>query len=275
MPLKTILRKLVCCVPREQEEAETETMVQEEQPLLEFAADEPMEPGRPYQDFVESETRKFWQEMVNVGSLTKPAQQEIRAAAMPILCQALRRRPGRKLNPHLYMAHHAVADVVEHAREQRWAMRPLSEPHASPTYIDALIQLADDANWLAREIPLPDHPPPKHPPIYYTINPETGVPVPRADSLIRGDYVYTKQGTRLTNVRHIRPWLSNYFNPLLFLWTGRAYYSLVLTPENNMEVTLHLAVQIPNSNSIIPFHCPLRNLHFSPQPPSIPGRSGE
>ena len=160
------------------------------------------------------------------------------------------------------MAHHAVANVVEHAREQRWATRPLSEPYASPTYIDALIQLADDANWLAREIPLPDHPPPKHPPIYYTIDPETGVPVPRADSLIRGDYVYNKQGTRLTNVRHIRPWLSNYFNPSLFLWTGRAYYSLVLTPENNMEVTIHLAVQIPNSNSNNTFSLSITLLTF-------------
>ena len=236
-------------------------MVQEEQPLLERAADEPMEPGRPYQDFVDSEIRKFWQEMVNIGSLTKPTQQEIRAAAMPILCQALRRRPGRKLNPHLDMAHHAVADVVENAREQRWATRPLSEPYACPTYIDALIQLADDANWLAREIPLPDHPPPKHPPIYYTTDPETGVPVPRADSLIRGDYVYDKRGARLTNVRHIRPWLSNHFNPSFFLWTGRVYYSLSLTSENNLEVTLHLAIQRPNRNSI-PFDCPLRNYTF-------------
>ena len=46
-----------------------------------------------------------------------------------------------------------------------------------------LIQLADDANWLAREIPLPDHPPPKHPPIYYKIDPETNRPVPRAGQL--------------------------------------------------------------------------------------------
>ena len=271
MPLKRGVQVREPELHREQEEPEAGA----EQPILEEPATaRDVEQGRPHQAFIENRLRQYLQDE-NIRSLVKPTQDEIRAAAMQILGQALRKRPGQKLNPYLNMAHRAVVDVVEHAREQRWAMRPLSEPHASPTYIDALIQLADDANWLAREIPLPDHPPPKHPPIYYTINPETGVPVPRADSLIRGDYVYNKQGTRLTNVRHIRPWLSNYFNPSLFLWTGRAYYSLVLTPENNMEVTLHLAVQIPNSNSIIPFHCPLRNLHFSPQPPSIPGRSGE
>ena len=269
MPLKSVLRKLVCCALQEQDEEE----MQVAQPIVELAADEPMEAGRPYQDFVESEVRKYWQEMVQVGSLTKPAQQAIRAAALPILCQALRNRPGRKIHPYLNMAHQAVADLVEHAREERWTERPLSEPYASSTYVDALVQLADYANWLARELPLPDHPPPKHPPIYYTTDPETGVPVPRADSLIRGDYVYIPLGTRLTNVRHFHPWLSQYFNPSLFVWSGRAYYSLVLTPENNMEVTFHWAMRLPDSDRTIPVNTPLRILHFSPQPPSIPGRS--
>ena len=214
--------------------------------------------------------------MVQVGSLTKPAQQAIRTAALPILCRALRNRQGRKVQPYLNMAHHAVADVVEHARQERWTRRPLSGPYASSTYVDALVQLADDANWLAREIPLPDHPPPKHPPIYYTTDPETnGVPVPRADSLIRGDYVYTPLGTRLTDVRHFRPWLSVYFNPSMYVWTGRAYYSLVLTPENNMEVTFHWAMRLPYIDRPIPANTPLRILHFSLHPPSIPGRSGE
>ena len=271
MPLKSVLRKLVCCAFQEQDEEEVQT----EQPLLELAADEPMEPERPYQDFVESEVRKYWQEMVQVGSLTKPTQEEIRAAALPILCRALRNRPGRKLNPYLNMAHHAVANVVEHAREECWTRRPLSDPFASPTHIDALIQLADDAGWLAREIPLPDHPPPKHPPIYYTTDPETNRPVPRADSLIRGAYVYNKEGTRLTNVRHIRPWLSDYFNPSMFAWSESAYYSLVLTQENNLEITIHYVMQLPDRTRRIPVDAPLRNLHFSPHPPSIPGRSGE
>ena len=270
MPLKSVLRKLMCCALQEQDEEE----MQAESPLLELAAYEPIDLGRPYQDFVESEVSKYWREMEG-DSLTKPAQQAIRAAALPILCQALQNRPGRKLHPYLNMAHHAVADVVEHVREERWTRRPLSEPYASSTYVDALVQLADDANWLAREIPLPDHPPPKHPTIYYTTDPETGVPVPRADSLIRGDYVYTPLGTRLTNVRHFRPWLSSHFNPSMFVWSGRAYYSLILTPENNVEVTFHWGVRSPDSDRTIPINTPLRDLHFSPRPPSIPGRSGE
>ena len=40
MPLKSVLRKLVCCAFQEQDEEEVQT----EQPLLELAADEPMEP---------------------------------------------------------------------------------------------------------------------------------------------------------------------------------------------------------------------------------------
>ena len=35
------------------------------------------------------------------------------------------------------------------------------EAEASPNYVETLIQLADDAGWLAREITLPDHPPPQ------------------------------------------------------------------------------------------------------------------
>ena len=31
-----------------------------------------MEPGRPYQAFVENEARKYWQETMKIGSLTNP-----------------------------------------------------------------------------------------------------------------------------------------------------------------------------------------------------------
>ena len=274
MSLKSILRKLACCARQEWDEEEEHA----ERPLLELPAHEPMEPGPPYQDFVDSEARKYWQEMANTRKLTKltePTQGELRAAAMPILSQALRRRTGSTKYTDPFMAHRAVADVVQHAREQRWTNRPLSDPYASPTYIDALIQLADDALWLAYEFPLPAHPPPKHPPIYYTIDPENGIPVPRPDSLILGSYVYLPLYERLTNVRHYRPWLSSHFDPSLFVWPGRAYFSLSLDREKNLALTFHTAKQIPFRRVVEPANFQLRNLYFSPRPQSIRDHNGE
>lgn len=104
------------------------------------------------------------------------------------------------------MAHRAVADVVEHARDARWTRRPLSDPFASPTYVDALIQLAHDADWLARGLPLPDHPGSRHPPVYYRIDIDSRMPVPTEDSLIRGDYVFTRYGQCITKAAFIHPW---------------------------------------------------------------------
>ena len=270
MPLTSILRKLACCVHREQEEAEA----REELPLLEPVEAVAMEPGRPYQDFVESKLRQFLRDN-NVRSLVKPTQADIRAVATLVLGLAQRYRPGIKLNPSLNRAHMAVNAMQLHLMESGRIKHPFTPSEASPNYVEALIQLADDANWLAREIPLPDHPPPKHPPIYYTIDPQTNRPIPRADSLIRGDYVFQKHGSQLTNISHFHPWLSLRFKPSDFLWSGSAYYSLVLTPENNVEVIIHWPTHSPTSNRIVSLDCPLRLIHFSPQPPSIPGRSRE
>ena len=157
-------------------------------------------PARPHQDFVESEARIYWQEMGRERNLTKPDLEEIRAAALPILCLALRNRFGNR-------RHRAVADMVQYARHKGWVKWPYSGAHESPSYIDALIRLADDANWLAREIPLPDHPPPKHPPIYYILYSRYGrlIPVPRPDAIIRGDYLHKPDGSRVTDERHIYP----------------------------------------------------------------------
>ena len=159
-----------------------------------------MEPGRPYQAFVENEARKYWQETGKEHNLAKPTQQEVREAAMPVLCHTLRNRTGHR-------RHQAVAGMVQHAYDNGLIRWPFSEAAESPSYIDALIQLADDANWLAREIPLPDHPPPKHPPIYYTIGSRLGqpVPVPREDAVIRGDYLYRRDGSRLTDEKYVLP----------------------------------------------------------------------
>ena len=53
---------------------------------------------------------------------------------------------------------------------------------------------------------MPGHPDPQHPPIYYTVDTVSTRPVPRKDALIRGDYVYKQDGTRLINAGHILPW---------------------------------------------------------------------
>lgn len=210
MPIKITVPKRDSQPPQEQEQPEARVG----QPVLEESADaRDMEPGRPYQSFVESEARKYWQEISILNGLTKPAEQEIRAAAMPVLVRALRMRPGRKLNPYLNMAHHAVADVVKHVWEQRWTGRPLSDPYASVDYTDALVQLADDADWLAREIQFPDHPS-----IYYTRDTRTGKLIPRKDSYIRGKYLSEVFGSRLSNDDRIYPNTSPK--------RGYAYYTL-------------------------------------------------
>lgn len=172
-----------------------------EQPALDLVEAEPMEPGRPYQAFVESEARKYWQSIGGVGSLTKPSQQEIREVAMPILCLAHRRRTG--IIPQT-IAHRAVADVVQHVREQGWTKRPLSAAYDSPSYVDALIQLARDAHWLVGKLPLPDHPP-----IRYTRDTRTNEPVPTEDSFICGEYLSHLYDFNAFGNRRIYPWDSS------------------------------------------------------------------
>ena len=193
-----------------------------------------MEPRRPCQDFAENEAREYWQETAKEHNLAKPTRKEIRAAAMPILCQALRNRFGNQ-------RHRAVAAIVRHARERGWIKQNDYDAHDSPAYIDALIQLADDAYWLALEIPLPDHLPPHHPPIYYTID-SSPVPVPRKDDLIRADYLYRDRSgsinsteprpVLLISVDYIYPSaqpLNDEYDQDLPA-QGRAYYSLKFMP---------------------------------------------
>ena len=264
MPLSTALRKLLCCAPREQEEAEAPPR----RPVPEPVAGRPVQPGRPYQDYVESEAERYWQEMVKVGSLNKPDQQEVRAAALPVLGLAQRYRPGPKLNPELDRVHMAVNAMHLHAAKSGWVEPPYSRPQASPNYVEALIQLAHDAGWLAREIPLPDHPPPKHPPIYFTIDPATNQPVPREDSLIRADYVHTVGGKRLTEAAYICPWLGP-GRPDLSDFTSRGWnacYSLDKAGDT-VEILLHSVIYIFDLQGTIMVF-PLKELQFSPNPPS-------
>ena len=177
------------------------------QPMPLPVEDELREPGRPHQAFVEDETRRYWQEMVERGELTKPNRQTIREAAMPILRQALQKRMGSKLNPALRWGHSVVSAMQVHLAERGLLRQGYTRSEKIPNYMEALLQLADEAGWLEREIPLQDHPAPRHPPIHYTIDPKTSKPVPTEESLIRGDYVYhTYDGSRVTSDECIYPW---------------------------------------------------------------------
>ncbi len=168
-----------------------------------------LEPGRPYRAFVESRLRRYLRDN-NIRSLVKPAREEIRAAAMRILVQGLRRRSGSTTYVEPKLASRAVADVVQHAREQGWiGPWSRSETRAGPFYDKVLIQLVEDAHWMPFEIPLPLHPAPHHPPVYfYHEMSKAGdyYPVARPDSLIRGDYVRNMAGRRITDDEYIHPW---------------------------------------------------------------------
>ena len=91
MPLKRAAGERELQSPQELEQAQAQAQAQARVGLPASEHDEglAMEPGRPYQAFVENEARKYWQETMKIGSLTKLSQQEIRTVAMPILCQAL------------------------------------------------------------------------------------------------------------------------------------------------------------------------------------------
>ena len=251
---------------QEQEEEEPRAKRSKLEPIEAKA----MEPGRPHQAFVEREARDYWQSLGGVGSLTKPTQEEIRAAAMPILCAALRRREGRNEYPDPVMAHHAVGCMIQHALETGRIKPPFSEASESPNHVEALVKLADEANWIAREIPLPGHPPPHHPPIYYTMDSESSRPMPRDDSYIRGDYVYTPVlGSRITASDRIFPLVIPGDDPvitstILQILGVEASFTLVSGP-GNVEVVVNYLERIGPHNIL--HIISLQFLHFSPYPP--------
>ena len=265
MPIFNRLRKLACCVAQDREEQEVNI---EMAPLIlpkpEPDSPEPAAPGRPHQDFVENEARKYWQDMVNPGSLVKPGQDEIRAAAMPILCAALRRRTG--WSPW-NRAHQGVNAMQLRYLDKGWIKHPYTPSEACPDYVEALVQLADDADLIAREIPLPAHPGPQHPPIYYETHPVTGQPVPRRDANIRGDYVYFMTGRRFTRDNYIYPWQGLPRWPMFDDFDSRrvtAYYTLFRPFRGILSIMLHWKIE--SSNAYL-FRNTLDSFHFSPYPP--------
>ena len=203
MPAKLTTRKQEHQPAAEQEQAAPVAR----RPRLEADEAEPVETGRPHQAFVEREARKYWEDMVQPGSLAKPEQQELRAAAMPILLRALRNRGDVRFLPPTVKAHMAVNAMHLRAAERGELTRTYNWPYPVDNPVDALIQYMADARLAPRPIPLPVHDEPKHPTIYYYIDPLTRQPTPREDALLRAEYVRSiwLNGRPVSDKSHIYP----------------------------------------------------------------------
>ena len=303
MPLTTTLRKLLCCTAGMQQEEEAEAPARraaraEPAPAGPGPAQAgPAPAGRPYRDYVENETDRYWREMVKPGSLPKPDRQEIRASAFRTRGMVLRRRRCKVPDPALsrYRAHQAVNAVQLHLVEIRLLRHPFAPSEASPGYAEALVQLVADAGWQPREIPLPAHPDPQHPAIFYYIDdPVSERPVPREDALIRADYVRdAADGCRITGGEYIYPWRGPAYQPSIHDICSRgrrAYYTLSLSVTGSRDrsrdlspgeatITYHwieplrgIPVVMRKRDRVL-YSTPfgdrvLMSLHFSPRPPS-------
>lgn len=244
MPLKKALQQRDNPPPREQEEMAAGA----ERPLPEPAAAGPVAAGRPHRDYVEREAERYRREAEHAGS---PGQ------------------PGPVPALDMTRALMAVNAMQGHFADRGWITPPYSRLRDCPNFVEALIQLASDADWLAREVPLPDHPAPHHPPVYYTIDEKTERPVPRADSLIRGDYVYKySDGNRITQAEYICPWMdTNIMPPTKYDLIARGWdacYTLYFERENIVNIVFHWIERI--GDFPILFRLSLRTMHFSPFP---------
>ncbi len=241
MPAKLIARRREYQPAAEQEQAAP--VIQRPLPKADEA--EPVEPGRPYQAFVENEARKYWEDMVKQPGrpvkpdrLVKPDQQELRAAAMPILCMGLRKRSGARFLPPTVKAHMAVNVMHMHAAYRKELTRPYEGPYPVSDHIEALLQYMEDTRLAPREIPLPWHEEPKHPPIYYYIDPITRRPTPKEDALICAAYVRRPwDGEPVTEASHIHPSVDRDGMPPLEVLENKldVYYWLRVLPEDERE----------------------------------------
>ena len=266
MPAKLIPRKREHRPAVEQEQAAPVA----QHPRSESDEDEPVETGRPHQAFVEREARKYWEDMVQPGSLVKPEQQELRAAARPILLRALRNRGDVRFLPPTVKAHMAVNIMHMHAADSKVIPGTYYGPYPVDNYVDALIQYAEDTRLAPREIPLPWHEQPKHPPIYYYIDPITRQPTPRRDALICAGYLRRpwRGNERVTEASHIHPTLDRYGQPPPEVLEKKSdvYYQLVVLTEDEREelriviCSVRWSGQMPRIS-----YCLLRSHNFSPR----------
>ena len=303
MPLSTALRKLLCCTAGVQQEEEAETHPGPARPEPAGAVPGPAQAGpapagRPYRDYVENETDRYWREMVKPGSLPKPDRQELRARAFYLRGKAMRRRQCKTPDPALapYRTHQGLNAVHMYLVHKGFIKPAYSRMETSPGYLEAVFQLQADARWQPRRIPLPAHPDPQHPAIYYYINdPVSNRPVATEDSLIRGHYVYDPaDGSRIIQDEYIRPWRGPAHQPSFHdICSGGwgAYYTFSRLGTGSEEdrspdisadeaaITYHwietvrgIPVVMRQRDRLL-YSTPfgdrvLINLHFSPRPPS-------
>ena len=127
-----------------------------------------------------------------------------------------------------------------------------------------------------KQIPLPAHPEPHHPPISYTIDADSGRPIPGEGALIRGDYVYVPEdGSRITEDEYIRPWRGPDVFPTaddLISRVWDACYSLH-GEGAGMRLMYHWLTGLPGEPGITRrvdrlFSPAVSTIHFSPRPPA-------
>ena len=263
MPLSNLLRKLVCFSVPLEEEAEPPARPLRPQP----AQAGPAHAGRPYRDYVENETDRYWREMVKPRSLPKPDPRELRARAFYVRGMNMRRRQCLVPDPALapYRAHQGLNAVHMYLVYEGFIKPTYSRLEASPGYLEALFQLQADAKWQPRELPLPAHRDPQHPAIYYYINdPVSKRPVPREDALLRGDYIYTQSGDRFVDDDHIPPWLGRASQPTVADLRSRKLkrcYSLNRTGDT-LEIKIHWINDASRLRTSM-MSIPLEKLRFS------------
>ena len=202
-------------------------------------------------------------------------EDETAAAALPEPSRSPRGMPEPGPGTALTMPEHmAVIAMQTRLVERGLITPPYSRLAAYPGHVEALVQLAYDAGWLDREIPLPDHPAPKHPPIYYTTDPASGESAPRQDALIRGDYVYTRTGKRLTEADYIYPWRGTGDRPTLDDFTSRGWDACYSQGQagDTVEIMIHwlrYVFSVPTGT----MSSRIEDFHFSPNPPQQAGDS--
>ena len=274
MPVSTSLRKLLCCIAGMQQEEEAEARPGPARPDPVQAGPEPAEvgpaqAGRPYRGFVEGEAGRFRRALENDGSLNEPDQQEAGAVALPGLPSSRRGSPGPQPVPVLTREQMAVHVVQMYLVKKGFIKPPYSRLESTPDHVEALLQLLTDANWQPRQIPLPAHPDPQHPAIYYYINdPVRERPVPREDALLRGDYIYTQSGDRFVDDDHIPPWRGRALEPTVADLRSRKLkrcYSLNRTGET-LEIRIHWLNDASRLRSSV-MSITLENLRFLPKSP--------
>ena len=126
-----------------------------------------------------------------------------------------------------------------------------------------------------QKIPLPEHPAPHHPPIHFTIDPDSGRPIPDEDALIRADYVYVPEdGSRITRGEYIHPWRGPDARPIMDDLISRnwaACYSLHGVGAGR-RLMYHWLTGPPGEAGITMrvdrlFSPVVTTMHFSPRPP--------